>query len=78
MCGALTRPALCDVCRVCAVQIHDALEKVVCSSQAAQIKKLQSYHDRRVNESKKKLENEFREANKELVKKGSSKDELSR
>ena len=59
-------------------QIHDTLEKVVCSSQAAQMKKLQSYHDRRVAESKKKLENEFREANKELVKKGSSKDELSR
>ncbi|XP_043222613.1 1-phosphatidylinositol 4,5-bisphosphate phosphodiesterase classes I and II-like isoform X2 [Amphibalanus amphitrite] len=58
--------------------IHDTLEKVVRSSQAAQLKKLQSHHDRRVAESRKNLESELREANRELVKKGSSKDELSR
>ena len=59
-------------------QIYDTLEKVVRSSQATQLKKLQSHHDRRVAESRKNLENELREANRELVKKGSSKDELSR
>ena len=42
------------------------------------MKRLLGFHDRRVADSKKKLENDFREANKGLAKKGSSKDELSR
>ncbi|XP_037070480.1 LOW QUALITY PROTEIN: 1-phosphatidylinositol 4,5-bisphosphate phosphodiesterase classes I and II-like [Pollicipes pollicipes] len=58
--------------------IYDALDKVVRTSQAAQRKNLQAYHERRVAECKKKIELDRKEASKELVKKGVSKDEMSR
>jgi len=58
--------------------IHDTLDKVVRSSQALQLKKLQAFHDRRVAESKKKIEVELKESNRCLDRRTASKDEISR
>ncbi|XP_043247599.1 1-phosphatidylinositol 4,5-bisphosphate phosphodiesterase classes I and II-like isoform X2 [Amphibalanus amphitrite] len=58
--------------------IHDALDKVVRSAQAQQLKKLEVYYDQKVAESKKKIESELKDASKRLDRKSVSKDERSR
>nr|AUC64089.1 phospholipase C [Neogonodactylus oerstedii] len=58
--------------------IYLALEKSLKTSQAAQLKALQSYHDRRVEDSKRRMEEQHREERKNLIKNTSDKEELNR
>lgn len=60
------------------VQIYSALEKAMRLSQSAQLKALQTLHDKQVDEIKHKTEEQHREKRRGLDKSTGDKEELNR